>query len=333
MEFIILTGHRKSGTTLLSKLFDGHPEINVYPVDLSLLYAFYPCWIGRNKTKDEIKNRVSLVVKKSTEKTVGKCVSDAVNCFDADEFLWNLWNICDPNELSNPSHIVRLIGEAYLRYTKLPKNKPFLFKETSQTVNLQNFIDNGLNLKMVQIVRDPRDNFAAIRDGISNYYQEMGEGELESIASVLNRAKLDLELAKAAIITNNPYFNAVRFEDLVSEPEKTMKSIACFLKIRWNDSLLQPTTLSESYLGNNHAGLQFHGVSKHNLGRWRDRITEADACLIEGWMLDIMKYWNYTPQYQTSAHLRQLAEFYAWYNCKYFYYDSFRAADGLNDAG
>ena len=33
MQFKILTGHRKSGTTLLHKLFDGHPDLNVYPVD------------------------------------------------------------------------------------------------------------------------------------------------------------------------------------------------------------------------------------------------------------------------------------------------------------
>ena len=29
---IFLTGHRKSGTSLLLRLFDNHPDIDVYPM-------------------------------------------------------------------------------------------------------------------------------------------------------------------------------------------------------------------------------------------------------------------------------------------------------------
>ena len=48
-HFIFLTGHRKSGTTLLKSLIDGHPDINVYPTDLTLLYAYFPhCKFQKN---------------------------------------------------------------------------------------------------------------------------------------------------------------------------------------------------------------------------------------------------------------------------------------------
>lgn len=63
-EYIFLTGHRKSGTTLLHKLFDGCVHFNIYPVDLSLLYAFLPC---KNKELpiNNWKSRVNLVLTKS----------------------------------------------------------------------------------------------------------------------------------------------------------------------------------------------------------------------------------------------------------------------------
>jgi len=42
MKIFFITGHRKSGTSLLNKLFDNHEELNVYPTDISILYAFFP---------------------------------------------------------------------------------------------------------------------------------------------------------------------------------------------------------------------------------------------------------------------------------------------------
>jgi hypothetical protein len=323
VDFITLTGHRKSGTTLLHRLFDGHPEINIYPVDISLLYALYPCWIKSPIKEKEIRSRVSLIIRKSTSGITGKPISSAVMEFNPDDLLDVLWDTCNPTDLCEPSTIVRKIGESYLKYADLPEDKPFLFKETSQIVNLQSFIDNGLALKMIQIVRDPRDNYAAIKDGVSGYYNKIGEGERQSLASVLNRAKMDLELAKEAIVEKNPSFAALRFEDLLSNPEFEMKTLTGYLGISWDSCLLNPTSLGEPFKGNNHSGSQFDGMSNENIGRWRDRITEVDACLIEAWMSDIMRFWGYQAAHERCHQLRAISDFYAWYNCKYFYFDSF----------
>ena len=37
---------------------------------------------------------------------------------------------------------------------------------------------NNSNLKMLQIIRDPRDNYAAIKAGVSSYYKKIGENEM-----------------------------------------------------------------------------------------------------------------------------------------------------------
>ena len=39
---IFLCGHRKSGTSMFLNLFDNNSEINVFPTDLNLLYAYFP---------------------------------------------------------------------------------------------------------------------------------------------------------------------------------------------------------------------------------------------------------------------------------------------------
>ena len=91
MKYIILTGHRKSGTTLLHRIFDNHPGLNIYLVDISfLLYAFYPCWTSKKLNK-ELKDRFSLVIQKSTSEFSGKKILKNGNKFDPDNFLKIIW--------------------------------------------------------------------------------------------------------------------------------------------------------------------------------------------------------------------------------------------------
>ena len=49
---VFLCGHRKSGTTLFRDLLDGHPALAVYPVDLALLYAYFPDFMSTHPDPD-----------------------------------------------------------------------------------------------------------------------------------------------------------------------------------------------------------------------------------------------------------------------------------------
>ena len=58
MKTLFITGHRKSGTTLLTSLFDGHNEFAVYPTDLSLMYAYFPYYNNNNYSFERKKSRI-----------------------------------------------------------------------------------------------------------------------------------------------------------------------------------------------------------------------------------------------------------------------------------
>jgi len=324
MKYIMLTGHRKSGTTLLHKLFDNHRGLNIYPVDLSLLYAFYPCWSSAALSMEDQKVRFTLVLRNSIYRFAGARISEHVSSFDPQKFIDFFWEVNNIEALSRPGAIITSIAKAYCGYAKLDQSLPFIFKETSQTINFQGMLNEGLDIQCVQIIRDPRDNYAAIKAGVSGYYRKMNEDENESLASVLNRAKLDLELAKVLLNEEGYGFTALRFEDLVSDPHKHMEGLSKFLGVDWCDSFLSPTFLGEGFSGNNHDGIQFTGISDKNVGRWLERISPYEAAVIEGWMNRVMDDWGYKKVFKKSDHLRALEEFYAWYNCRYFYRDSFR---------
>tara|TARA_Y100001936_G_C15935767_1_gene591921 strand:- start:24 stop:266 length:243 start_codon:yes stop_codon:yes gene_type:complete len=65
----ILSGHRKSGTSLFRRLFDNIDEINLYPVDLTVLYSYFPYYSELYKNdKKKLKKRLTEVIIKSFER-------------------------------------------------------------------------------------------------------------------------------------------------------------------------------------------------------------------------------------------------------------------------
>lgn len=323
MKYIILTGHRKSGTSLLHRLFDNHPELNVYPVDISLLYAYYPNWTNKNLSGKELKKRFSLVIKKSTSKINKKKILKNGKKFDSNIFIDNIWKNYNPKNLTEPGLIINAIANSYCDYLGLDKSLPFVIKETSQIINFKKILKIIPKVNMLQIIRDPRDNFAAIKAGVKNYYKKIGENEIESLASLLNRTKFDLELAKREIETKSDNFFVIRFEDLTKNPKIELKKVVNFLKINFHDNLLRPTFLGGEYFGNNHDGKKFNHISSINVDRSQKRIKKKEICIIEGWLKDIMIYWGYKCKYDHTEHSDALADFYSWYNFKYFFKDSF----------
>ncbi|MDB4654896.1 sulfotransferase [bacterium] len=320
-SYILITGHRKSGTTLLHKLFDGHPELNTYPVDISLLYGFLA---SRSKYTNEqdIKNRINHVIKKSTISLREKILLGIGREFNSEEFCECFWESTSPGNLTDAFSIIEAISSSWCRYSQSDPKKPFLLKETSQSIFAYRLIANSIPLKIIQIIRDPRDNYAAIKAG-SSYYYTMGEGQNEALASLINRSRMDLRCAAEFIKLKHTWFKAIKFEDLASKPIESMKTLAEFCCISFTADLLTPTILGADFSGNNHDGKLFDGVSSANVSRWKERISDHEASIIEFWMRDVMLEWNYMPEFNSHTIVESFSHFYEWYNQKYFYYDSF----------
>ena len=323
MQLIIFTGHRKSGTTLLQSLFDDHKGINLYPADLSILYAYFPKFTSDlNFTKQQLKDRLNYVLTQSLIRNIGNS-SKSKKLIEG--FISELNKSIPKFDLRSRKDVIDGIFEAWLSsQVNIKKKLPFVFKETSQSIHFNYFKNTFPNLKMLCLIRDPRDNYASIKSGIKSYYSFLGENNNTALSSVINRVKIDL---KSAWINQKSYsdsFLSVRYEDLVENPEKYVKKISKFLSLDFSQTMLIPTNLGEKYLGNNFDGEKFNSISQKNVGRWRDRITQKEAKIIEFWLSDYMKLWGYKTQYDPSETQIAFSEFYDWYNSEYFYKDSFK---------
>ena len=320
----MLTGHRKSGTTLLHSLFDGHSDVNVYPVDLSLLYAYYPRWTSRNYTTNQKKERIRLVITKSTSRIHGKKLSSGCISFDPDILSKLLLNQYCIEELTTPAHLIKAFSESYCLYAGLDTSLPFLFKETSQAVNLLPMLEQGLHISTIQIIRDPRDNYSAIKAGIDQYYALLGEGHLHSLCSLLFRANIDLDLAFQLCLSNSKHFRTIKYEELVDDPTPQLVTLCNFLNLDWYQSMLIPTFLGEPFTGNSFDSRSSTSISSVSVGRWRERITIEEQLIIEYYMYEVMGKWNYAVQVDLNVSAGAIMAIYAKINDRFFFSDPYQ---------
>jgi hypothetical protein len=322
---VILTGHRKSGTSVFHRLFDNYKGINLYPVDISVLYAYFPCFTNNsNLNENDLRIRVSKVFRKSIASLNYTNNINNINNIDLDRliniFLLNISN----KELNNKSALIIAIYKTWMAYHGSSNIAiPFVFKETSQAIFFRELKKEMPRLKMISIIRDPRDNYAALKVGVEKYYSKIGEDNLATLASHINRVKMDL---KAAQLNQKLYpdsFLAIRFEDLITKPEEIMMIVASFLGIEFDKSLLIPTILGQPYLGNSYEGTIMTGLSIKNIDNWKSRISDDEAMVIEYWLSEVMESWDYKLSFDPVESQSAFSTFYELYNCRYFYHDSF----------
>lgn len=320
-NIIILTGHRKGGTSVFHRLFDGHPDIYLYPADITVLYAYFPAFATEFADNPAaLRERLAKVLRKHMSPLEEHTAKAG---FGAEDFIQSVLEKLADDQLTSKKHVIRAIADTWVAlYYQTGENRPFVFKETSQSLFFDEFARIFPGMKMISLVRDPRDNYAAILAGVKNYYAKMGEGEKASLASVINRARLDLMSARLNQSNDPERFMALRFEDLVANTEAEMKKVADFIEIPYRKSMTEPTSLGENYEGNSHDGAVFKGLVDKNVGRWPERISDEEAMIIEAWMGVEMSDWGYTPFFSPGKAQAALAEFYNWYNTRYFYHDS-----------
>ena len=320
-DYVFLTGHRKSGTTLLRALFDNYPGATTYPTDVGLLYAYFPCFTSNDwHSDDTLRERMSLVIRRSldaTNKFAGRTV-------EVDKFLILFWQRFGSSDLRHRSSVLDALGRAWCDHEDHdPDSTTVVFKETSQAIFFNELKADLPSLKMIHLVRDPRDNYAALKAGVANHYAKLGENELMTLASLINRCRMDMIAARINAQSHADTFLAIRFEDLVQQSESILRKTCDFLGWEFRETMLSPTILGKPTTGNSHDGKEFSGIDSAHAGAWRERISTAEAKIIEYWCEMEMRDWGYEPVFSDNERQAEFAKFYAWYNCQYFYSDSF----------
>jgi len=244
---ILISQIQRSGGSMLSQLFDGHPEVHAHPHELKIGYPKKYIWpnIDLKDTPDRWFEILfeDIVVRhfrfgyKKMEKYRETFRFIFLLSLQREIFLNNL----DAAQ----AKIIRDVFNAYMtsyfgawinNQNSLGHKKiitAFTPRLAMIAENMQSFFEIYPDGRLISILRDPKNWFPS-----ANRHFEDKYGDIKQALSQW------CENAKAMLNNKKKYGDRVciiTFDDLVQRTELAMRYLADFLKIRFDDILLTPT--------------------------------------------------------------------------------------------
>ena len=310
---VFICGHRKSGTTMLCSLFDDHDDILVYPSDSSFFYKIFPPCLNLKKI-----DNVRLVIENCIRETLG---SEMENIGKDDLFDINFIEAEFKREMkiksNSPKSLLLSLIKSYSKSFKKKKWKMWMEKTTSSefyAIEINKWFPNA---KFIHLIRDPRDNFASLKSGWEERYKDQESNLNDLLQSLIDRGGMGMKLAlKNQEVLGKKKYKIIKFEDLTTDKENVMNNITNFLSIKFSESLLKPTMNGHLWKGNNFQGLKFKSISSKNVNKWKTRINYHEAMVIEGYLSELMKNFNYKITGSSKDQIKAIQEHYKWFNFK-----------------
>jgi len=253
--FFIL-GVQRSGTTLLRLMLNSHSRIAI-PEEATFLRPLL--------TKDNAKGVLN-----------SQDISKICNYLNKSPHF-SLWNY-DKSELfeflqkHEEISLNNLIEAIYVSYLRSERKGAWGDKTPSLFRNIDLLYKLFPNAKFIHIVRDARDIFLSWRKmdptkGNPSVVAMEWEYKCHKIEKFLNRIPEANRLR-------------LRYEDLLGEPENTLKHLCNFLAFEYEPQMLSFHKKSKFYIGNHHSDLIFRPIDKSNKQKWKKQLSVKETKII-----------------------------------------------------
>jgi sulfotransferase family protein len=293
---VLVSQIQRSGGTLLSQLFDGHPECHAHPHELTIGFPKSQHWPPLDLRAPE--EWFPMLYEKATQKhfRLGYAKTAEKAEPEDDDFFPFLFPprfqkaIFDACVAAAPVERRRDVLDAYFTsyfnawldnhnlYTG-PKKlvtafAPRLAMKSGSVEGLFGDYPDGW---LISIVRDPRSWYASIRSR---------EG-YEDVEHALGRWRQSAEATLAVAETFPGRGLVVTYEQLALETEATMTRLADLLGLELTPTLLEPTFNGRPIRANSTDAVQRHGVLPERTRAYRDALDPATIDRIDELAADL----------------------------------------------
>jgi hypothetical protein len=315
---IFVGGHRKNGTTLLPAMLDGHPDLFVYPYETHFWFAFYPIYTEGNYTIEEKKERVKDFIFGSLKQTVKKWMKLDEKDLN---FSYEKLNEVFDSKITNSSKTAKDFFDAIIFSVRemlpdknYPTHKMWLEKTTSSDIYINEIFKMYPNSKFIHILRDPRDSWAVIKNGWDKHYKTQYDSIERLFRSVIDRNYLDQRMAieNPQIYGKNKYM-VLKYEDLVMEPESTIKDVCSFIGMDYNLVNIEPTFCGIPWEGNSLADIRYKTVATNRIGIY-NKLPMEEIKVLEYYFREYMLKFGYKPMFKQLECVDAVREHYKWFN-------------------
>lgn len=279
---ILIGGYRKSGTTLLASLLDGHSQVAVFPEETFFLRKLH------REPDLSVAEAVSWLTarRRFGKRLASGRVEGLFGNLDYSDFDHDAWRqqIITQAEASQITHadLLTILVSAYMTQTGQTHKRYWLEKSPGNELYLRFPQAWYADWRFIYVVRDPRDAY------LSYARKKKIEGQptltVEQFVFDWMRSWQSWQQYHA----QGQRGLLIKFESLAESPDETMARLGRFLGIEPEPILLTPTRHGHLWQGNSMHGDKFSQISTKPIGRWRTELADGAVRVIEmylgGWM-------------------------------------------------
>jgi hypothetical protein len=266
---------QRSGGTLLSQLFDGHPELHAHPHELKIGYPTKYTWPKLNLS-DNPNRWLETLFEYSVLSHFRKGYKKEKKRDDAFLFLF-LPSVQREIFLDYLGSIqalrIRDVFDAYmtsyfgawLNNQNSTGHKKFITAFTARlamrTGNMVSFFETYPDGRLISLLRDPK-----------NWYPSAIRHRPRVCKDIQEGVDLWRQSAQAMARNRERYGDRVcilTFEDLITKTKSVMEYLAAFLEIGFEDILLEPTFNKYSIRANTSFAAEKNGIIESTLNRYK----------------------------------------------------------------
>jgi hypothetical protein len=265
-----VVGVPRSGTTLLTRLLDGHPELVALPFE-----THASRWVGRPDAAEQVAERMR------------RALRIARGSPQAEELVRSL-RARLPARADLRALLLAAVGGLLELRAAAPRALCWVEKTPRHLRVVPELVRAfGPETRVLALVRDPRAVFVSRRER----FDRRAPGNLRHFAQRWALADAMTRRFRARF----PGFLALRYEDLVCDVDGAMRRVADHLEIGWDEALLRPTHSGEDWLGNSTFEPAHVGVSRSSVERWRAELDPREVERLERLLGGRMRAWGYRP--------------------------------------
>lgn len=287
MEFSFLISTERSGSNLITKILDAHPNIcGPAPTHLFRIYAF-----NESKYGDLTQHENQQLLLEDTLRVFESQFGTWASHFSSQEFIG----------LKDKHKALSVLSYMYEKEAKENNAKKVFVKE----LYTYRFVDYLLSYfptaKFIYLVRDPRDVALSFKKSPSHQ-----KNVVEAIRIWLNDQRASIQvlerLGKQIVLL-------VKYEDLVQKPVQTATILAEFLGEAYNEQMLRfyETPLTQDNAKRMAAWKNLdQPIITTNCNKFQQELTYNEVLYIETLAQQEMRYFGYTTLTSADGDVNQL---------------------------
>jgi hypothetical protein len=306
IPIFFIMGRPRSGTTLLTTLFNAHPNVRIAPEFPIMIFLYQRFRRVRNWDEPTIRSFIDHAFYFSkTSKVTQRRVENLR--IDKEYIISELLKFQGEGSIQ-----LFLKSINYYAYSIYSKDKTQLIgdKNPVYSIFVKRFLKIFPEAKFICIIRDYRDNFISM--------QKLAEKEVAveapSVPLQIGRWRYFTKLFLHCKRRYPERFYLLRYEDLVTEQEKTFKSLCDFLGIEYTPAVFDYYKKKDETLKTygNPTWEKFHSsllkpINTSSMNTWQNVLTEKQVKMadhVAGKYADAMGYERRCKEFNLGLYLK-----------------------------